>query len=318
MKISKGDWKHFSPAGMEKLKEAVFDHYRLCGYPHYVLSDEEKDIELRKLIRYRHENLIDGPFIRQTMHALNLAWSYHPHAVAVRCNGMRTVIETFNDDVTFREVIKKRLTYDTCITDSAIRKGLRIHNGTQGVSNFRATAAAAIYHQFLPKEGGTTWDMSMGWGGRLLGAVACHKVKKYIACDPATQTFAGLVQMDADIKRLLPERQLETELHLLGSETQEMRDKLQPNSVDLCFSSGPYFDCEKYSDEPTQSYLKFPTPEAWLAGFVGQTLDNCAYCLRDGGTLAVNLADVDSYPNLTREFVRYAKSHGWRGSCSFF
>src|SRR5580704_8118579 len=169
MKVNKNDWKHFSPAGMEKLKEAVFAHYRLCGYPHYVLTDDEKKAELCKLTKYRHENLIDGPFVGQTMHALNLSWSYHPHAVAVRCNGMRTVIETFNDDVLFWEVIEKRLTYDARITDSAIRKQLRIHTGTQGVSNFRPSAASALYNEFLPEEGGVVFDPSCGWGGRLLG-----------------------------------------------------------------------------------------------------------------------------------------------------
>jgi hypothetical protein len=312
MKINKNDWKHFSPAGMEKLKEAVFAHYRLCGYPYHVLTDDEKRAELCKLIKYRHENLIDGPFIRQSMHALKLSWSYHPHAVAVRCNGKRTVIETFNDDALFREVIEKRLRYDSRITDSAIRKQLSIHTGTQGVSNFRPSAASAIYHELLPEEGGVVFDPSMGWGGRLAGAVGCHKVEMYIGCDPATQTFAGLKQMEADIKRLVPERGLETSLHMLGSETQGMRDKLKPNSVDCILWSGPYFSTERYSDEPTQSYINFPTPEAWLTGFIEQTLETCGYCLREGGTLAINVADVDSYPNLTREFVRYAQSHGWR------
>jgi tRNA1(Val) A37 N6-methylase TrmN6 len=117
--------------------------------------------------------------------------------------------------------------------------------------------------------------------------------------------------MEADIKRLVPERQLETELHMLGSETQEMRDKLKPNSVACIVWSPPYFSTEEYSDEPTQSSIKFQTPDAWLTGFIGQTLETFGYCLKEGGTLAINVADVDSYPNLTREFVRYAQSHGW-------
>jgi tRNA1(Val) A37 N6-methylase TrmN6 len=152
----------------------------------------------------------------------------------------------------------------------------------------------------------------MRLGRQTGGAVGCHKVKKYLGCDPATQTFAGLKQMEADIKRLVPERQLETELHMLGSETQEMRDKLKPNSVACIVWSPPYFDCEKYAEEETQSCIRFSTPEAWLTGFIGQTLETCGYCLKEDGTLAINLADVDSYPNLTREFVRYAQSHGWR------
>ena len=64
---------------------------------------------------------------------------------------------------------------------------------------------------------------------------------------------------------------LNIELHKLGSED------FPPdrNEFDLCFSSPPYYDPEKYSNESTQSYITFPNKEAWLRGFLGTTLDNC-------------------------------------------
>ena len=94
-------------------------------------------------------------------------------------------------------------------------------------------------------------------------------------------------------------RELEIELHMLGSETKEMRDALEPNSVDLCFTSPPYFSQEQYSDEETQSYIRFPTQDAWLTEFMGATLDNCAYCLKPNGTLAVNIADCKRIQSAT-------------------
>ena len=46
-------------------------------------------------------------------------------------------------------------------------------------SNFRPTTAATLYDIFVDKdsplegtEAGTVWDQSMGYGGRLLGAIA--------------------------------------------------------------------------------------------------------------------------------------------------
>ena len=220
--INKKKWTTLEPAEFEAFRQAVFTHYRATGYPQYVLTDAEKQKELAKLINFDHSTLIKGDSITQSMHALGLAWSYHPHHIGVECNGLRTVENTWNDDALLHKVIDKRLKYGSYISDSGIRKSVRSYTGTQAVSNFRPSAAAAIYHKYLP-ENGVTWDMSMGWGGRLLGAVACHKVAKYIGCDPATETFAGLQRMDADIKRLLPERGLETSLHMLGSETAEMR-----------------------------------------------------------------------------------------------
>lgn len=310
--VKKYGWKQFDTATFEEWKKAVFDHYRATGYPQYVYTDHQKAQTLRKLTKTDCAALVKGDIVGQSMYGLGLAWSYHPHHINVECNGMRTVADTWNNDDLLKKVIEKRIKYGSYMTDSGIRKSVRSFTGTQAVSNFRPTAAAAIYHELLPAEGGVTWDMSMGWGGRLLGAVACGKVHKYIGCDPATETFKGLTKMDADIKRLLPGRQLETSLHMVGSETAEMRAALEPNSVQLAFTSPPYFSCEKYSHEETQSWVKYKTTNAWLEDFIGQTLDNCEYALTPDGILAVNIADVDSYDGMCDQFLRFAELKGWQ------
>lgn len=309
--VNKKTWDTYDLETFAKFRQAIFDHYRATGYPQYILTDDEKLNELQKLAKFDHSTLIKGDTITQSMHALGLAWSYHPHHIGVECNGLRTVEATWNDDALLKKVIDKRLKYGTYVSHSGIRKSVRSYTGTQAVSNFRPTAAAAIYHKYLP-ENGVTWDMSMGWGGRLLGAFACHKVKTYIGCDPATQTFAGLTDMEADIKRLLPERNLQTQLYMLGSETADMRVVLPESGVDLCWSSPAYFSCEKYCNEDTQSYIKFPTPRAWLIDFIGATLDNCAYALKPGGVLAINIADVDTYKGLEDQFLHFAQEKGWK------
>lgn len=82
--------------------------------------------------------------------------------------------------------------------------------------------------------------------------------------------------------------------------------------VDLCFSSPPYFDCEKYSDDAEQSYIRYPTREDWLNGYLGKTLLNCRRGLKLTGFLVVNIANVKSYPNLEDDFVRLACSYRFR------
>lgn len=305
-------WLKYDEPTMEAFKQAVFDHYRATGYPQYVYADAKKTKTLRMLAKKDYSDLLKGDIIGQNMYALGLAWSYHPHHINVECNGLRTVADTWNNDELLKKVINKRVKYGTFLTDAGIRKSVRSYTGTQAVSNFRPTAAAAIYHELLPAEGGVTWDMSMGWGGRLLGAVACDRVTTYIGCDPATETFKGLKAMEADIKRLLPERKLETSLHMVGSETPEMRAALPKGGVNLCFTSPPYFDCERYADEDTQSFKKYPGTTAWLEEFIGQTLDNCEYALTPNGILAVNIADVDSYSGMEDQFLRFAEQKGWQ------
>lgn len=325
--------------GTDRFAPLMAQGQRRRGFPYYFLDSAQKTGELRKLVAYNHSSLIQRGVVRQTMHGLKLAWSYFHHSWEVPAGGKRTPMELFESPL-LENALVKRIKYggvsQDCVrtdrnfsnllmlvpahalTASSVRKALRTFTGTQGVSNFRPTAAAAIYHKLLPEDGGVVWDPSMGWGGRLLGAVACSKVKKYIGCDPATETFKELKNMEADIKRLLPERQLETSLHMLGSETKEMRRKLPEGGVDLIFSSPPYFDCEKYTNEETQSWVKYQrenpnaTKDAWLTEFMGATLDNCRYALKPNGILAINIADVAGYPDLSRGFVELAEGHGWR------
>ena len=318
----------FSPEAAAKISRAK-------GFPHYDLSPEEKEDKLRKLLDYDFSSLIQRGEVEQVTHFNPLASCYFPHMWAVPAGGKRTPSELFADNNEFPKAMGKRgklrgrnkkereeeknlpnIFRDSLppsvLTRSSVQKALRTYSGTQGVSNFSPVAAAAIYHRLLPMQGGVTLDTSCGWGGRLLGAIACDKVRKYMGCDPSTETCKGLLKMRDELLPMARNagRNLEVELHMLGSEM--MRPKLKPNSVHLAFSSPPYFSQEMYSDEPTQSWKKFPTKEAWLTGFMGATLDNCAYCLKPDGLLAVNIASVSSHPTLAREFVKYAEGHGWR------
>jgi hypothetical protein len=295
---------------MKRLIDKVISDYRQTGFPHYRLPLEEKRRQYRALLEYPHDHLISEDIVRQTMHGLGLAWSYFPHAVTVRCKRMRTSFEAFNDPDIFRSAIEKTLQYSGAVTASSIRKALRYVRGTQSVSNFRPSAAAAIYHEFLPEQGGVVYDPSGGFGGRLLGAFACHRVRRYIACEPAKATFLGLERMAEELSTIIdPDRQLQVDLQpQIGSED----FKPNANSIDLIIGSPPFYRNELYSTEATQSYRKFPSKREWLTGFVGATLANCAHALKSAGVLAINVANTHEYPNLEQEFLELAEREGWR------
>jgi hypothetical protein len=223
-----------------------------------------------------------------------------------------TPLELFKDDALFLKAIEKRTRFGHANSDSGMRKMLRSYSSTQSVSNFRPTAAAAIYHRYLPESGGVVWDMSAGFGGRLLGALACDRVDRYVGTDPSTYAMDGLREMAAEVVSMAERfgrRTLEVKLHKVGSE-----DFLpERNSLQLCFSSPPFGPGhEVYSDEASQSFKKFPTQHDWLHGFVGTTLRNCAHGLKRNGILAINIASVAAFPNLAKVFVRFAEDHGWR------
>ena len=287
------------------------DGLRVSGFPVYSLNRDEKRQQLLMLLDYDYSQVIQEGVVGQTMHGQSLAWHYQPHHWGVRCGDMLTPIEVFGDAQLLQAALERRKELGSCKTVSDLRKALRTFSGTQSVSNFRPTAAAAIYDRYLPDSGGVVWDMSAGYGGRMLGALACGKVAKYVGTDPATLTMDGLCEMRDELLPMVRGMGYKTplvELHRIGSE--DFRPKAE--SLSLCCTSSPYGKNERYSDEPTQSYIRFPTNEAWLNGYMRMTLDNCRVGLKRDGFLVINIAGVKSYPTLHEDFVALAVSNDWR------
>ena len=291
----------------------VYDRWKEKGFPHYPTDYNWRKGEFAKMMRFDRSTLLKPKqkVVGSSAHGLSLAWSYMPHHWGIQCGTMKTPMEIWNDEEHFKKGIRKLLTgtfweqkeYHN-ITASDLRSVLRRYSGTQAVSNFRPTAAALMYDKFLEKasplfgtKAGTTWDMSCGYGGRLLGSIAADV--NYIGTDPCGETFEGLKQIKEDWGSL----NRTIELHQMGSE--EFRPEYC--SVDLCFTSPPYFDWEKYSAEDTQSYKKYPTSEEWLNGFLLDTIDNCHYALKPGGILAFNVANTRRIKNFEDETVKLAK-----------
>ena len=284
--------------------EVIFNYYRRHGFPHYKVREDEKHAHMRKLQRFNVDTIFIDNEIIQTMHCLRLAWTYFPYFWEIRCgNAQRTPMETFLDDDKFKSVIRKCwkwcLNYtegmNSVFHENRLRQSLKIYTGTQAVSNFRPTAAKFIYEKF---GGDVIWDMSAGWGGRLLGFLASSR-KYYIGTEPSSKTYDGLLKIKEDFEYLGKK----VEIHKLGSEV------FQPDkeSLDLCFTSPPYFDTEKYSDEETQSYVKFPTKDDWVDGFLRKTIENCYYGLKKGGYMLYNIANTSKYKFIEEQTVKISK-----------
>jgi len=279
------------------------------GFPYYEFSLDEKKKELEKIKKYDFSKIIHDDIVKQTMHGLGLAWSYFPHAWEVKTRNMKTPMEVFEDKDLLKKAVDRRLKRggfpmlkpDGSMTDSQIRKALRSYSGVQSVSNFRPSAAAGIYQKYA--GGGVVWDMSCGFGGRFLGALASGVVRFYYGTDPSTETFNGLKQMQEDFQyagmySLIQKR---------GSEDQFIFSQ----DVDLCFTSPPYFNTEKYSDEATQSYLAYDNVDSWNENFLRKTIQNCYSCLKWNGHMILNVANVISHKTLENDTVRIAQEEGF-------
>jgi len=79
--------------------------------------------------------------------------------------------------------------------------------------------------------------------------------------------------------------------------------------VDFVFTSPPYFDIERYSEEDTQSWKRYPTTDKWLEGFLFPMLSKSWGCLAEGGRIAINIADKKG-EDICTPMLRYMESLG--------
>ena len=293
--------------------EVIFDYYRRHGFPHYKIREDEKHQHIRKLQKFDIDTIFKDNKIIQTMHCLRLAWSYFPFFWEIKCgNAKYTPMEIYLDDVKFKSAIKKTWNWNLKhfkgeenqdkkkFRENRLRQTLKIHTNSQSVSNFRPSAAKLIYEKF--GGDGVVWDMSAGFGGRLLGFLAASNTKHYIGTEPSTRAYEGLLQICEDFFYI----NKKVDIYKQGSE-----DSVFGESLDLCFTSPPYFDTEKYSDEKTQSYKKFPTQDEWVNGFLRKTIENCYYGLKKGGYMLYNIANTPKYKFIEEETVKISKELGF-------
>jgi len=287
--------------------DIIFKYHRQKGFPHYDIPTHRRVQQFKSLKRFDEQTLFKDGKIDQTMHGLSLAWTYFPHWVDVICGSSKlSPIEYWNNDDKLKEIIRKTWNWQIkhgsgSFTLNRLRQNLKIYGGNQSVSNFRPSAAKYIYNTYGNQ--GVVWDMSCGWGGRLIGFLTSD-CKKYIGTEPSTKTFDGLERLNADINSIGKE----VELHKLGSEV----FKPENESIDLCFTSPPYFDTEKYADEETQSYKKYPTERGWIDGFLKDTISNCYCSLKVGGKLMLNIANTKKYKTIENETMRISSEIGFK------
>lgn len=173
---------------------------------------------------------------------------------------------------------KKRETFD--ISFANIRQGFLVQR--HGVSFFRPTVAYALFRQWAPPDA-VVWDPSCGFGARLLAFAAACPNGTYIGCEPATATNRDLKKLATQLldKKYLSDAWIEK----AGSE----RIVCPPESLDIVLTSPPYFDLERYFDEPGQCWRDYPSLPSWSDGYLSPTLRTAFQGLRPGGHAVLNI-----------------------------
>jgi 16S rRNA G966 N2-methylase RsmD len=143
-------------------------------------------------------------------------------------------------------------------------------------------------------------DISMGWGDRLIGALATD-IELYVGTDPNTKLFDGY-------KRIIEAFNGKNKAICINSGFENANVE-EYGPYDLVFSSPPYFNLETYSDEITQSTHNRDL-EAWYKEWLIPSLKKALNNLFTGGIMIININNIRGYTDYTIRMVKEISGHG--------
>jgi SAM-dependent methyltransferase len=202
--------------------------------------------------------------------------------------GSNSLRDRFWNDAKLKRAIRicfEFRTGDRLLRPTQLRTALELVTG-ENVTNFKAQNAKAIVEHLCPVLWGNVYDYSCGYGGRLLGIGSSNFKYNYIGVEPNTETVNYLNYLNDVIDEATGVR---------GTIIQSVSEEYQPEDIDCAFSSPPYFNLEKYSNEETQCMVQFTTLDEWFDGYVAPTMKNIHQGLNSDGFFATNIADYKTY-----------------------
>ena len=180
--------------------------------------------------------------------------------------------------------------------------------------------AKYLADKYLPVEGdGIVVDPCAGWGGRLLGTLCVKRTGKvtYYGIDPETHNkpaYEGLERrINVWLKKELTGERTATIAYIPFEDWLKTKNaKSLRGTVDLVFTSPPYFSAENYNpDNKKQSANRYKNYDAWRNGFYKQLVRGAYGLLKPGGTFVLNIANVAEAPKLESDARALAKEIGF-------
>ena len=236
----------------------------------------------------------DGSFNLNNMGA-NILTQFFPEILDVVKSGKVSHRDFFKDDKRLIGYCRTVLKYCTSPLEMFKMMSFR---GSSRCYNFRPATAKALY-ELYGKDNCKVLDTSSGFGGRLLGFFTAKNTSEYVGIDPNTADSCNrfILYMSRYFNK-------KAYVNRIGSEDFTVENYPQyENYFDISFTSPPYFNIERYSDDITQSHVKFNTYDSWVDGFYRNTIYNSCNALKLDGVFAINISWVDNIKECTEEFL---------------
>ncbi len=268
--------------GKESILHLLTDFFHSAGYPHRKMTNEELSKGMTTLSKTKTP-LLEEDHLQVNTVGLTIANYFHPHMVETKCGTQRTPYEQFSDKPLLYDAIRRWLDLGKKPSSSGLRRILRTRDGVRSVVNFKPAIAQYIYQNYCP-ENGAALDPCAGYGGRLTGCISTNKNIHYHGIDPHGRTAIGNVRLASQYAN---DWRFGFKFDLGCAE--DIMPTLPCMAYDLVFTSPPFFNTEKYSNESSQSWVRYPTYDEWKCSFLAKIIQESRRVLKSGGVLILNV-----------------------------
>ena len=293
--------------------ERVYEIYRSINIVPIVYFTHQGLVEaVRKFSKLSYNNVEQGKIGLGNNRGQTINRFLFPNMMTAepKGRGSNSLRDRFYDERKLKRAIRicfEFRTGDRLLRPTQLRTALELVTG-ENVTNFKAQNAKAIAEHLCPVLWGRVYDYSCGYGGRLLGIGSSNFKYDYVGVEPNTETVKYLNYLN-DI--------VDEATGVKGTIVQSVSEEYQPEDIDLAFSSPPYFNLEKYSDEETQCMVQFKTEDEWFDGYAVPTMEHIHRGLNREGLFATNIADYKSYDRkepyeVTQRWIETAEKIGFK------
>lgn len=168
---------------------------------------------------------------------------------------------------------------------SEIRRTLVLSGCLASVTKYRAGMSKFLVKKYCATS---VLDPCIGWGGRMIGALAAGAA--YTGCEPDPRTMMGLRGILTDIEK---------EATLYEGPAETFVPTLPSQSFDMILTSPPYYALEIYTGGD-QSVKKDMSWESWVSTWLRPVVLECLRCLKPTGVSCWSVKNIKigsrSYP----------------------
>jgi len=298
----------------EERKQFLLEDIRKVGFPNYEYEEKEYKKLFNRLKELTTSDLEeigeDGSKKILLKYAMltKLASVFFPYMITTPVIKMKSPMDAWESDKLLIRTINKCFKYSSDFPNFGNLSSLiKMVSGVQCVSNFKPEVAKYLYEKFnINNKNINFFDFSMGYGGRLTGALASRNVNEYVGVDVNKQNFPqykklyetykqqsninNIVTFDCPAEDFNIDNNIVLENKITNEEINISKYK---DYFDIVFSSPPYFTKEQYSDDENQSCNKFgDSLDSWINGFLKHVINNMYKITKPGGYFIINIADI--------------------------